>query len=381
MSELELLDSLPAGGLNPAPLPSAAPAASGVALPPVPGAPHISAARAAFSVQLGRGCSAALWLHGEVPATISLYALDQKMTGALDARSSLWREPVLLDGPFGAVQLADGARLLRAITGIDLGHAGGDGGSDWLYGAVLARLGASPLACVDGVRRSALGAIDDECVLRIVLRSDDHSVVCHGRASAAVWSELLLRGDWQRERVALHHFAALPLTLPLVIARHTLTAERLQALLPGDLIVPDNASFGCDGAGLVRLGGSLLRVAYAAPNCLTIIDLESAVDQPDNLQDADLAQPDSSDYARHGDDMIDGELLAGLPLTLRFVLGQVRLPLGRLQELGAGAVLDIEDGSPAALAIECNGRRLGTAEIVDIDGRFGVRVLQWGAAS
>lgn len=68
------------------------------------------------------------------------------------------------------------------------------------------------------------------------------------------------------------------------------------------------------------------------------------------------------------------------PVTLSFELGRVRLTLGELRALDAGSVLDLTGGSPQAIAIVASGRRLGTGELVDIDGQLGIRITDWNAA-
>lgn len=69
------------------------------------------------------------------------------------------------------------------------------------------------------------------------------------------------------------------------------------------------------------------------------------------------------------------------PVTLGFELGRVRLTLGDLRTLDIGAVLDLTGGSPQAVAIVSSGRRLGSGELVDVDGQLGIRVVEWDAAS
>ncbi|WP_170304394.1 FliM/FliN family flagellar motor switch protein [Duganella radicis] len=78
------------------------------------------------------------------------------------------------------------------------------------------------------------------------------------------------------------------------------------------------------------------------------------------------------------DDLPDG--LDAVPVTVGFELGRVALPLAELRTLGAGAVVQFDGGSPAAVAIVSGGTTLGRGEIVDVEGRLGIRVTHWGAA-
>lgn len=342
----------------------------------LPGVPRLSLAGAALSARLGRGCSVAL----PGAARLGLFAEGEGQAQVVD-----WSDPVQLHGAFGALQLADGVRLLRGLTGIDLG----DGmPGEWLCAALLGRLAGTPLSSASRLQRGPLGPLEDECILQFILRSPEHSVLCHARASAATWCAILASADWHRERAALGHFAALPLASRLILARHTLNTGALAALQAGDVIVPDAPAFDCDGTGVVRIGAATLRVAHAAPNRLTILSLEPGMDHQDSTDSTDSAALPLDDWdaevkpvhapaaARLPDAALDS-----VPLTLDFVLGRVRLQLGRLQELGPGSVLEIAGGSPADIAIEVGGQPLGRAEIVNVGGRLGVRVMQWGGLS
>ena len=337
----------------------------------LPEVPRLSPDRAALSARLGRGCSVALDGSGR----LGLFAEGEGQAQVVD-----WSDPVQLHGAFGALQLADGARLLRGLTGVDLG----DGvPGEWLCAALLGRLAGTPLANATRLQRGALGPLDDECILQFILRSPQHSIVCHARASAATWCALLAGANWQRERAALSHFAALPVACVVTLARHTLPMSALAALREGDVLVPDAPVFDCDGAGVVHIGPITLRVAHAAPNRLTILSLEHGMEQQDSMESAALPLDDWQEEGAPApaEARLPDALLESLPLTLDFVLGRVRLPLGRLQELGPGSVLDIAGGSPADIAIEAGGQRLGRAEIVNVGGRLGVRVVQWGGLS
>lgn len=383
----------------------------------LPGVRTMTAARAALQARLGAGCMLALWPERAPDARMrmSLYADDDSLPPMAD-----WRGALQLHGPCGAIELADGARWLRALTGIDLGDEAGlrddatHGPDDWLCGAVLGGLDATPLAGCAQLRRSGGRAPEDAVVLRWVLHSGRHSVACHARASAATWCALLARADWRTQAASRHQFPLLPISSAIVLARHALPHALACALRPGDIILPDAPVFGCDGHARLRLGGCMLRVAHAAPNHLEILDLEHCMEQQD-LDDGALlplaaishtpnpiaagavdgpaadewtANPITADAqavaGQAQDDALagpPGAALLAVPVTLDFLLGRVQLPLGRLQQLAVGSVLELTHGSPAAVSIDCGGRLLGQAEVLDVEGRLGLRVTRWGGAS
>ena len=66
-----------------------------------------------------------------------------------------------------------------------------------------------------------------------------------------------------------------------------------------------------------------------------------------------------------------------LPVRLVFVAGEMEIPLRELHAAAPGYVFDLHQPVDRHVEIRANGRTVGTGELVDIDGRVGVRVLTW----
>lgn len=64
-----------------------------------------------------------------------------------------------------------------------------------------------------------------------------------------------------------------------------------------------------------------------------------------------------------------------LPVHMVFVAGEREIPLRELQALAPGYVFDLGQPVDGHVEIRANGRTVGTGELVDVDGRVGVRVL------
>jgi type III secretion system YscQ/HrcQ family protein len=78
------------------------------------------------------------------------------------------------------------------------------------------------------------------------------------------------------------------------------------------------------------------------------------------------------------DDMEDAHSdLDSVPVALSFELGKISLPLAEVRTLGPGGVVLFSGGSPASIAIVSAGQTLGRGEIVEVEGRLGIRVTQW----
>jgi len=77
----------------------------------------------------------------------------------------------------------------------------------------------------------------------------------------------------------------------------------------------------------------------------------------------------------------DGASLSDLPVTLHVVLGEKRLTLSELEGLGEGGLVELDRSPDAPVDLVVNGVRAGRGELVEIEGKLGVRVVKWGAES
>ncbi len=66
-----------------------------------------------------------------------------------------------------------------------------------------------------------------------------------------------------------------------------------------------------------------------------------------------------------------------LPVLLHVVLGEKELSLAEANGLIPGSILELEtrEGEPVDLAV--NGKRVGKGELVNVDGKLGVKILSW----
>ena len=321
----------------------------------------IGRAQAELARQIGRGRQAAF-------APDALLTLQTPVEAAPS-----WLDPLSVQGSFGRIELVRGARLLRALTGIDLGDDLHGPHWEWLQGAVCARLAGTPLAGADSLARAPLDAAAPDLVtLRLTLRGAGHMISTHGRASATDWLRLLAGDGWLRLQAPPGACAALPLHLPVRLARHHLPHAMLAGMRPGDVLQPDSSTFDCSGQGRVTLGGLCATVRYQAPGSLIILALETRMDALyDTAQDAPF-EPTL--------DAVPPAALDQLPATLDIELGKLTLSVGALRSLAPGSTLLLAGADPAALEIRCAGQLLGRGEAVDVDGRLGVRITEWSAA-
>jgi flagellar motor switch protein FliN/FliY len=65
-----------------------------------------------------------------------------------------------------------------------------------------------------------------------------------------------------------------------------------------------------------------------------------------------------------------------LPVRVSLELASVEMPLGELTRMGEGDVIALDRMVGEALDIRVNGSLLGKGEVVEVAGRYGVRLLE-----
>ncbi|MGZ5801330.1 MAG: FliM/FliN family flagellar motor switch protein [Burkholderiaceae bacterium] len=318
-----------------------------------------------LSRQLGASCQAALTDLGNDAALV--------LQLAQDARAD-WSESVLVTGTFGSIELAQGARLLRALTGIDIAGERATSPS-WLQAAVLGRLSATPFTCVKQLSWDRLPDAYDLAVVRIVLQTGSHAFSIYARGTATAWCGFIGHTQWVCNRQPSSEHDDVSPYLAVRIARHVMPARLVGSLRQGDIVVPDTPNFLCNGEGVIRWGRLTAHVNYHAPCAFTITALEVNVDLPeldiDMLIEADAAAQTATQQSD------SSAALDQAPVTLDFEMGRAHMLLGELRQLTVGAIVQIDGGSPASVSIVSDGCTWGRGEAVDVNGQLGIRVTQW----
>jgi type III secretion protein Q len=70
-----------------------------------------------------------------------------------------------------------------------------------------------------------------------------------------------------------------------------------------------------------------------------------------------------------------------LPVRLDVVVGEKEFTLKEIQNLTEGSILDLSGAREAGVRLKLNGRFAADGELLEIDGRLGVRILTWKQAS
>ncbi|WKE66514.1 FliM/FliN family flagellar motor switch protein [Gallaecimonas kandeliae] len=72
----------------------------------------------------------------------------------------------------------------------------------------------------------------------------------------------------------------------------------------------------------------------------------------------------------------DLALFRNIPVRLTLEVDSVELPLGELLNLSQGQVLPLDKQAGAPMDVRVNGTLLARAEVVVVDGRYGLRLTQ-----
>ena len=88
--------------------------------------------------------------------------------------------------------------------------------------------------------------------------------------------------------------------------------------------------------------------------------------------DADQQSPPECFSASDADD---------LPIRLVFIAGELDVALRELRRIAPGYVFELRQPVDRHVEVRANGKTIGTGELVEVDGRVGVRLLTCNRAS
>jgi type III secretion protein Q len=202
------------------------------------------------------------------------------------------------DSTHGPIKIAQGERLIRALTGIDIPPNPGKEMLDFLNAAILGKLQATPFKKLTQFSFLSIDTALEDTLIQVQLSSKNHTIACHAKAAAATWLNFLKAWKWERPESRSSSYDDWPVRIPVVLAGHSIAIKKLTTLSPGDVLLPRQANFNCHGEGLFRVGGISVSAQYTAFNQLTITDMEVKVQ--DEFSEYDDQESDDKD--EHGED-------------------------------------------------------------------------------
>jgi len=156
-------------------------------------------------------------------------------------------------------------------------------------------------------------------------------------------------------------------SFPLSLGQVELTPQELQSLETSDVVLLNEvAELLFPASGKRGWTGSLERAD------VTRFRVDQYFERSCRMESKGESETKTS--AEAGDRRPD---FSQLPVLLHVVLGEKELSLAEANGLIPGSILELEtrEGEPVDLAV--NGKRVGKGELVNVEGKLGVKILSW----
>ena len=99
--------------------------------------------------------------------------------------------------------------------------------------------------------------------------------------------------------------------------------------------------------------------------------IEDYFERSDFAMESQAAAPEQSDLQKPN--------LAALPVRVHIVLSQLEMTLAELNKLRPGSIVELDRDESESVQLAVNGKIAGAGELVEIEGRLGVRISNWTA--
>lgn len=98
-------------------------------------------------------------------------------------------------------------------------------------------------------------------------------------------------------------------------------------------------------------------------------------DSADLIQEAVKGEPESKVESDINDKSPDLGLILDIPVTLSLELGSTQISIGDLLRLNKGSIVELEKEASEPLDVKVNGTLIAYAEVVVINDRYGIRLI------
>jgi type III secretion protein Q len=160
--------------------------------------------------------------------------------------------------------------------------------------------------------------------------------------------------------------AAIPASLQFLLGASRLSQGCLSGVGPGDvLLISDHALH-------VRCNGLVLAWYSITDEGITV---EELLEEPyeEFAVDAEQASPEQAGDPAQASSQA---AMARIPVRLEFVLQQNKMTIGQLGQLHAGQLISLASDAEKQVLVLANGAVLGRGELVQLEDRLGVEVIE-----
>lgn len=297
---------------------------------------------------------------------------------------------------YGIFYMQNGITWLQNLTDIFVEHQDLET-QNWLLACALEKIDSNNVWLGEITGLSLHNSIEPS-LSRLIIKGISNNNIY---ASNSDWIQMFK----QLKLVKKHNFAIEKLILNrnMALGNQILNLKQYKQLTTGNIILLNNCNFSLDGIGLFNIGSFTMQVMYDNDQLifqewktnmndenndnndwnLEEYGIENLDEEDDNNNDnADIDQEDytsnieaeeqpAEEYAA---DNSTKHPFANIPINLHFSLGQLKISVEEIMQLQTGAVLALEKSLPAQVIIYANNKKIGSGEVVEIDGKIGVQI-------
>jgi type III secretion protein Q len=156
----------------------------------------------------------------------------------------------------------------------------------------------------------------------------------------------------------------------VTVAVTRISVRALRAIEIGDLIVASDSQSTALGPFHVQMGAVVLAIALEEAGSNTAV-CKSWRTSTLASREAFLERPGALQGDGEGSFPVDS-----VEVAVQFVAGRVDLSVGELRALQVASLIQLNSRAGARVDIVANGSRVGVGEMVDIDGRLAIEVVE-----
>jgi flagellar motor switch protein FliN/FliY len=259
-------------------------------------------------------------------------------------------------------------------AGWTLAVEGEDGAIGWLLASALAELSGRDLEGFGSWRFA--GIFESAGEVGRCCRGEDSLVATWMAVEAgwdrgfAVWIET--SSSARRRRTAfgdvaedLERIASMRLSLPVLMGTSVLTTEELLGIETGDVILLQEC--GSEEEVILRLG-SLQVLARSRAGELVVESIQ-LLEGGGGMNTVEILSSGKSP-------VLDATDVGALPVEITAEAGKVELTVSQVASLAAGDVVTLSEAVLGPVELRAGGFVVARGELVDVEGRRGVRILE-----
>lgn len=143
------------------------------------------------------------------------------------------------------------------------------------------------------------------------------------------------------------------------------------SIQPGDAIRIAHPYISANGQARIRLGRMHMNVILT--NAQTVRFESWGNQSMSNAEDTPVLASDTEIFFENP---AQPAVMDDLQISLEFTTGHILMSLGQLRALAVGSIIGLGMAAQAKVDISANGQRIGTGELIDVDGLLAVEVIQ-----